>query len=73
MRKTMIKVAWLICAALALYLSGAAAVAQTITGSVRGTVTDPSGAVVAGATVAVTNTATNVTTNSWCWAITRLP
>ena len=36
---------------LALFLSGTAALAQTITGSVRGTVTDPSGAVVAGATV----------------------
>ena len=39
MTKNTMKVAWLICAALALFLSGAAAVAQTITGSVRGTVT----------------------------------
>jgi hypothetical protein len=43
-----------------LFLSGAAAVAQTITGSVRGTVTDPKGAVVAGAKVAVTNVDTGV-------------
>jgi carboxypeptidase family protein/TonB-dependent receptor-like protein len=64
MRKNTIKVAWPICAALALFLSGAAAVAQTITGSVRGTVTDPSGAVVAGATVTVTNTGTSVTTQT---------
>src|ERR1035437_1558407 len=54
----------LVCLALALFLSGAAATAQTITGSVRGTVTDPSGAVVAGAAVAVTNTGTGVTTNT---------
>ncbi len=47
-----------------LLLSGAVAVAQTITGSVRGTVTDPSGAVVAGAKVAVTNTATGVVTRT---------
>jgi hypothetical protein len=47
-----------------LLLSGAVAVAQTITGSVRGTVTDPSGAVVAGAKVAVTNTATGVITRT---------
>jgi hypothetical protein len=43
-----------------LVLGGTAALAQTITGSVRGTVTDPSGAVVAGAKVAVTNIATGV-------------
>lgn len=47
-----------------LLLSGAVAVAQTITGSVRGTVTDPSGAVVAGAKVAVTNIGTGVTTRT---------
>ena len=35
-------------------------VAQTITGSIRGTVTDPSGAVVAGANVTATNVATGV-------------
>jgi hypothetical protein len=36
--------------------------AQTVTGSVRGTVTDPSGANVSGATVTATNTATSVAT-----------
>jgi hypothetical protein len=60
----MIKVAWLSCVALALILSGAAALAQTITGSVRGTITDPSGAAVPGAKVAVTNTATGVITQT---------
>lgn len=35
---------------------------QTITGSIGGVVTDPSGAVVSGAIVQATNTATNVTT-----------
>jgi hypothetical protein len=64
MKNNMIKVAWLSCAALALFLGGAAAVAQTITGSVRGTITDPSGAVVAGARVAVTNTGTGVITQT---------
>jgi hypothetical protein len=37
--------------------------AQTITASVRGTVTDPSGAVVAGVNVTATNTATGVKTS----------
>ena len=36
------------------------AFAQTVTGAVRGTVTDPSGAIVSGAKVTITNTATNV-------------
>src|SRR4030095_2265251 len=35
-------------------------VAQNITGSIAGTVTDPSGAVLAKATVSITNTDTNV-------------
>ena len=35
-------------------------VAQTVTGSIRGTVTDASGAVVAGANVTATNVATGV-------------
>ena len=47
-----------------LLFSGAVAVAQTITGSVRGSVTDPRGAQVAGAKVAVTNIATGVTTRT---------
>jgi hypothetical protein len=38
--------------------------AQTVTGSVRGTITDPSGAIVTGATVTVTNTATGVNTTA---------
>jgi hypothetical protein len=42
----------------------APAFAQTITGTIRGTVTDPSGAVVAGATVTATNAATNVKTGT---------
>src|SRR5262245_24625340 len=40
----------------------ATAVAQETTGSILGTVRDSSGAVVAGATVVVTNTGTNVST-----------
>jgi hypothetical protein len=63
MRKNM-AVVWLSCLAIALFLCGAAAIAQTITGSVRGTITDPSGALVPGAKVAVTNTGTGVTTNT---------
>ena len=35
---------------------------QTITGSVNGTITDPAGAVIAGATVTATNVATNIAT-----------
>lgn len=49
---------------IALLLSGTVSLAQTITGSVRGTVTDPSGAVVAGAKVAVTNVSTSVVTRT---------
>ena len=52
------------CLALAFFLGGAIAMAQTITGSVRGTVTEQSGAVVAGAEVAVTNTGTGVSTRT---------
>ena len=37
-------------------------VAQTVTGTIRGIVTDTSGAVVPGATVTATNTATGVAT-----------
>lgn len=39
-----------------------AALAQTVTGSIAGVVTDPSGAVVVGASVSAQNTATGVTT-----------
>ena len=45
-------------------LSTIPAMAQEITGNIGGTVTDPSGAVVAGATVMVTNTATGVSRSS---------
>jgi hypothetical protein len=38
--------------------------AQTVTGSVRGTVTDPSGAIVSGAKVTATNVATGVNTET---------
>jgi hypothetical protein len=40
-----------------------AGVAQTVTGAIRGTITDASGAVIAGAKVNVTNVATSVTTS----------
>lgn len=54
--------------ALLLALAGVAGFAQTDTGSIVGTVYDPSGALVVGAQIDVTNTATNVersfTTNS---------
>jgi hypothetical protein len=42
----------------------AAALAQTITGSIRGTVTDPSGAVISGASVTATNVSTGVNTST---------
>lgn len=54
-------------AAVVLMVAAAAAsvaLAQTITGTLRGTITDPSGAVVAGAKVIATNVATGVSTSS---------
>ncbi|MHB1023964.1 MAG: TonB-dependent receptor [Acidobacteriaceae bacterium] len=45
-------------------LSMQIAIAQTITGTVRGTVTDPSGAVIAGAKVSARNVNTGVTSNT---------
>jgi hypothetical protein len=54
---------WLCCVVLFL-VSGATVIAQTTTASVRGTVTDPSGAVVAGANVTATNVDTGVATNT---------
>ncbi|HZY63423.1 MAG TPA: TonB-dependent receptor [Edaphobacter sp.] len=39
-------------------------IAQTVTGGVTGTITDPSGAVITGAKVTATNLATNVTTTT---------
>lgn len=62
MKKQHMKTMWLCC--ILLLLSGSLAIAQTITGSVRGTVTDPSGAVVAGAMVTATNVATGITTDT---------
>ncbi len=53
---------WFCC--IVLFLSGAVSVAQTITASVRGTVTDPSGAVVTGADVTATNVATGVASHT---------
>ncbi len=44
--------------------AGRSAMAQTITGSVVGTVTDPAGAVIPGAKVSATNAATGVTTGT---------
>src|ERR1044071_8873691 len=53
---------------LSIILASAAAAAQTSRGTVSGTITDQNGAVVSGATVALTNLETNVsrttTTNS---------
>ena len=42
-----------------LFLAAATGYGQQITGEIDGTVTDPSGAVVVGATVTITNTNTN--------------
>jgi hypothetical protein len=51
------------CCLLAL-LCAASALGQTVTGSITGLVTDPSGAVVVGATVTATNVATGVSTTA---------
>jgi hypothetical protein len=56
----LIRAAALVAAVLAFIAT--AARAQTITGSIRGTVTDPSGAVIAGASVTATNVSTGVNT-----------
>ena len=45
-------------------IGGVAGMAQTVTGAVRGTITDPSGAIVSGATVTATNTASSVATTT---------
>ena len=50
--------------AFAMLLGLSPAVAQTITGTVRGTITDPSGAVIAGINVTAANVATNVKTGT---------
>ena len=51
----------LCCAALFSSWTGVSVLAQTITGSVRGIITDPSGAVVVGASIDAVNVATGVT------------
>jgi hypothetical protein len=47
---------------LSLCLPAIQGVAQTVTGAIRGTITDPSGAIVSGAAVTATNTASGVAT-----------
>jgi hypothetical protein len=47
---------------LSLCLTTLQGMAQTVTGTIRGTITDPSGAIVSGATVTATNTASSVAT-----------
>ncbi|WP_263416866.1 TonB-dependent receptor [Terriglobus albidus] len=62
-----------------LLLTGMPALAQSVTGSISGTVTDPTGAVIPGATVTLTNTDTNqiirtiTTGNSGTYSATSLP
>jgi len=46
------------------FLSAAIAAAQTVTGSITGTATDPTGAVVAGVKVTATNAGTNLAYNA---------
>ena len=63
---------------LCLFVSQAPLSAQTTTGSIVGTVTDPSGAVIAGASVTVTNVDTSIATkattdNTGNYVVTPLP
>lgn len=51
-------------AAIALVLCGSPAVAQSGAGSIQGTVTDATGAVIPGASISVVNTATNILTKT---------
>jgi hypothetical protein len=60
--KKILAAMWL--CSIVLFLSCTTTFAQTTTASVRGTVTDASGAVVAGANVTVTNVGTGVATNT---------
>ena len=46
--------------ALVLFLPHCPALAQTVTGAIRGTITDSTGAIVPGASVTATNSATGV-------------
>src|SRR4029078_12850920 len=54
----------LVAAVVGLLLFAVSAFGQGTTGQIAGTVTDPNGAVVAGATVKATNTATNYSTET---------
>src|SRR5580693_8597025 len=49
---------------LAALLCWSSALAQTVTGSITGTITDPSGAVIPGGTVTAENAATSVKTSA---------
>ena len=53
-----------ICVSILLFLGASLVFAQTFRGAINGTITDPSGAVVAGAAVTGTNVATNVAHNT---------
>src|SRR5215469_10972138 len=53
-----------ICVSILLFLGVSLVFAQTFRGAINGTITDPSGAVVAGAAVTATNVATNVAHNT---------
>ncbi|HLY15847.1 MAG TPA: TonB-dependent receptor [Bryobacteraceae bacterium] len=69
---------WLLVIALCSLLLPALVLAQTETGAINGTVTDPTGAIIPNATVTVRNVATNavrnVTTNAeGIYAVTNLP
>src|SRR5579859_2280 len=57
--KTTNLIMWTLVLSIATCLSS---VAQTVTGAVRGTITDPSGAIVPGAKVTATNQATGIQT-----------
>src|SRR5579884_735558 len=58
-------IAWLLLAAMALFLALPAVDAQTLTtGDITGTISDPTGAVVPGASVVLTNTDTGVSQNT---------
>jgi hypothetical protein len=49
---------------LVLFVTSLSGIAQTVTGAIRGTITDSSGAIVPGASAVATNTATGVTTTA---------
>lgn len=58
------RAAWVAVVAAVTGVGCVGALAQTVTGSIRGTVTDPSGSVVAGTKIAATNVSTGVTTTT---------